>query len=332
MTRPVRAAVVGLGEVGSRFDEEPGRGAVWTHVGAYLAHPESFTLAGACEPVADNAAAFRERCPGVPVFATAAELAAETRPEVASVCTPAGTHRAVLDALLETPGLRVVWCEKPLADTLDDAAAMVEACERRGVALVVSHVRRWVPLWRRLRARVAEGEVGKVRCVRVAMPNRLLSIGSHAVDLALMLGGAASGDGGAEVRTIDIPALYEEGEPARAALIALEGGGYAIIQVTGRKSALVVEAEVIGDHGRLIAREDRGTLSFERFAPSGTYAGYRELGDAVVETLPTPAGFSPFVAIAAEAAALARGEVRRPTCGGAEALAVQRVLERMAAA
>ena len=50
MAQPLRAAVVGLGRVGSRFDEEAGRDVVWSHVGAYLSAPDAFTLAAAVEP------------------------------------------------------------------------------------------------------------------------------------------------------------------------------------------------------------------------------------------------------------------------------------------
>ena len=126
------------------------------------------------------------------------------------------------------------------------------------------------------------------------------------------------------MRTLDIPALAEDGEPARAALIALAGGAYAIVQVTGVKSGLIVEAEVIGDEGRLLAREDRGTLTLERFEDSPHYAGYRQLGQAVTETVAAPADFSPFIAIAEEmdanqclapARLLELGQQARNNCG-----------------
>ncbi|MGD9537726.1 MAG: Gfo/Idh/MocA family protein [Alphaproteobacteria bacterium] len=321
----LRAAIVGLGRIGSRFDEEPGRKAVWSHAGAYLACADRFLLAGAAEPDAGNAAAFRRRCPDVPVFASAERLFAEIAPEVVSICTPVEQHAAALHAALGLPGLKAIWCEKPLAGTLGDAEVMVAACAARGVPLIVSHVRRWLPLWRRVAERIEAGDVGTPVTIRIAMPNRLFSIGSHAVDLALMLGGEA-----VAVSALPLPALEEEGEPAVAALLGLASGAYAVIQVTGRKHALIIEAEVIGTEGRLFAREDEGRILLDRFADSPRYAGYRELRPEARERMPSFDDASPFVEIAREIARLAADPSLRPSCDGAAALAVQRVLARLA--
>ncbi|MDP6353090.1 MAG: Gfo/Idh/MocA family oxidoreductase [Alphaproteobacteria bacterium] len=322
MTAVHRAAVIGLGRIGSRFDAEPGRLQVWSHVGAYLACPDRYRLVGACDPALEARTALGSRCPAVPVFETVPDLLARTRPTVVSICTPAATHARVLDTVLEAAEVRAVWCEKPLAASLADGERMVAACAREGVTLVVSHVRRWAPLWRRFRERILDGSIGTLRCLRIAMPNRLWSIGSHAVDLALWLGGPVEA-----VTAIDVAALDENGEPARPALLALHSGGYAILQVTGLRRGLIVEAEAIGDRGRLALREDRNAITLEAFALSEAYQGYDQLGEAEVE--PLPAAPSPFVAIGAEIADNLDDPGWRPTCDGPAALAVQRVLEKL---
>ena len=118
MSERLRAAVIGLGRVGWRFDEEPGRGAVWSHVGAYRALGEEFELAGACDVSAAARNAFAARYPGIPVFAEVAGLMNETSPEVVSICTPNACHRATLDAVLSGGRPLAIWCEKPLAVSL----------------------------------------------------------------------------------------------------------------------------------------------------------------------------------------------------------------------
>lgn len=323
MTR-LKAVVVGLGKVGSRFDEDPGRKVPWSHVGAYLHLTDRFELAGACDPDSANREAFSQRCPGVPVWADLDEMLAATRPDVASVCTPTATHPAVVEKVLETHPIRALWCEKPLADSLDKAAAMVAACRARNLPMVVSYNRRWLPLWRRMRSLMDEGAIGTVRSVRVAFPNRLLSVGSHAVDLLLYLGGVPTGVAG-----LPIPALAEDGEPAVAGLVGFENGAAGIVQVTGWRNRLVVEAEAIGDEGRLWAREDRSSLLRERFCDSTRYGGYRELGEAVEEHFPGTVDHSAFVAMAEEIHGLATGTQTRESCSGASALAVQRILEAL---
>ena len=67
MTDRLRAAVIGLGQVAWRFDEEAGRRMVWTHCGAYAALSDDYVLTGACDSDSDTRAAFAHRYPEVPV-------------------------------------------------------------------------------------------------------------------------------------------------------------------------------------------------------------------------------------------------------------------------
>jgi predicted dehydrogenase len=319
------ALVVGAGKVGSRFDEEPGRKSIWTHVGAYLSRPTSFRLAGVCEPNQTNAEAFQRRCPGVPVYRELRAALDSVRPDVVSICTPTAEHAACIERSLLCESVRAVWCEKPLTTTIEDANASVRACSSRGVHLVVSFVRRWMPLWRRTRELIESGSVGTVRVVRVSLPNRLWSMGSHALDLIQFLGGPIS-----DVVPFALPQLEQEGEVAAAAMLRMESGAYAIFQVIGLKTNYIVEAEVVGDEGRIFVREDTGVITVERFEPSTQYEGYRELGRPERERVRIDLTFSPFVAIADEISALISGGRAVPTCDGRSALAVQMVLERMA--
>lgn len=326
MSTRLRAAVVGLGQVGWRFDEEPGRGSVWTHVGAYKALPDAFELAGACDLSAAARNAFAPRHGNVPIYAEIAVMMQETSPDVVSICTPNSTHRAALETVLASGRPRAIWCEKPLAVSLADGNAMVSACEQAQALLIVSHVRRWTPLWQKFKAQLDAGEIGALRSLRVAMPNRLWSIGSHAADLLVWLGGPVMA-----LKAMPIAALDEDGEPAVSALLSFQSGAAGVLQVTGLKSRLVVEAEAIGDAGRLTLREDAATITFEPFAPSARYAGYRELGAGTVENIVADENFSPFVAIARELTGLARGSIAAPTCSGRAALATQDLLEQLAA-
>jgi predicted dehydrogenase len=321
----LRAAVIGLGQAGSRFDEEPGRRVAWSHVGAYLALAHRVGIAGAVEIAPANVAAFRARCPDVPVHADVGRLIAECRPQLASICTPADSHGDVLFQLLECDELRLIWCEKPLSSRFDEARRMVEACRARGVKLMVSYNRHWLPVWRTAQTRIRDGVIGVMRSARVAFPNRLFSIGSHAVDLALMLGGRVE-----TVVALRLPGLEETGEPAVGAFLRYESGAAGIVQVTGLSRQLIVEAEVIGDDGRLFAREDHGTITIEQFEPSRTYTGYRQLGASRVEQT-NDAAFSAFVAMAENAVDAVTRDASL-ACDGAHALEVQRVLELMAAA
>jgi predicted dehydrogenase len=83
-------------------------------------------------------------------------------PEVDAVvvCSQNAAHRRHVE-LAASMGKHVL-CEKPIATTIDDAQAMVSACERAGVLLEIAFVSRFHPMVARARDVVRSGRLGDV--------------------------------------------------------------------------------------------------------------------------------------------------------------------------
>ena len=73
-------------------------------------------------------------------------------------------RRAMVVAAAEA-GIKGIYCEKPFAATLADADAMLEACARHGVRMVVAHRRGAVPELR-VKELVDAGEIGDIQVMR----------------------------------------------------------------------------------------------------------------------------------------------------------------------
>jgi predicted dehydrogenase len=87
--------------------------------------------------------------------------------DLVDICTPGDTHVEIAVAALEAG--KHVLCEKPLANTVEEAEAMVAAAERaaeHGVRSMVAFNYRRVPAVALARRLVADGRVGQVRHVR----------------------------------------------------------------------------------------------------------------------------------------------------------------------
>ncbi|HEU5152598.1 MAG TPA: Gfo/Idh/MocA family oxidoreductase, partial [Iamia sp.] len=87
-------------------------------------------------------------------------LLADPAVTVVHVCTPNHLHTPLARAALAV-GKHVV-CEKPLATTLADAAALEAAAVEAGVVATVPFVYRFHPMVREARARIAAGALGRV--------------------------------------------------------------------------------------------------------------------------------------------------------------------------
>jgi predicted dehydrogenase len=85
--------------------------------------------------------------------------------DVVDICLPTPHHKdTVLQAA--SAGKHVV-CEKPLALTLEDATAMLQACQAAGVRLFIAHVVRFFDQYRVAAQALARGELGKLGTLRL---------------------------------------------------------------------------------------------------------------------------------------------------------------------
>ncbi len=323
MTDTLTAAVIGLGQVGSRFDEEP-RPMVFSHVGAFLALPDLYDVAGGADPDAGQRERFRARCPGARAFADGVEMAAELKPDVISLATPPAARGDLLVRLLEVHRPRAVIAEKPLGTCPQDRKRLVEACAAADVPLIVNYSRRFLTVYQKCRAAIHSGEFGTLTSITVLGPNRLWSIGSHLIDLLFYLAGQAP----ESWRALPVPALDERGEPAMDVLCRFPDGVAGRVVTAGFRSMLLLEVDIVGTKGRIRVTGNNAQATLERFAPSSQYLGYEVLCDPEPLHISAP-DESIFVNLARETHAVARG-LRAPSCSGAQALATETLLDEIA--
>ncbi|WP_267425254.1 MULTISPECIES: Gfo/Idh/MocA family protein [unclassified Curtobacterium] len=85
------------------------------------------------------------------------------RPDVVHVCTPNDQHHPQALAVIRA-GINVV-CEKPLAVSSEQALELEHAAREAGVVATVPFVYRFHPMVREVRAKIADGDLGRVLAV-----------------------------------------------------------------------------------------------------------------------------------------------------------------------
>lgn len=92
------------------------------------------------------------------VFGDAHEMFAEVSPDFVDVATTAATHRPLVEmAVRHAP---TVICQKPFAETLEDAQAMVAAAQTAGAQLIVHENFRWQRPFVEIKDLIAAGRIG----------------------------------------------------------------------------------------------------------------------------------------------------------------------------
>jgi len=80
------------------------------------------------------------------------------------VCLPTYLHKEAVE--LAAHHGKHVFCEKPIALTVDDANAMISTCNSNGVKLGIAHVLRYFPEYEMAHDMIASGRLGQIGVVR----------------------------------------------------------------------------------------------------------------------------------------------------------------------
>ncbi len=186
----LRAGVIGLGRMGSTFDDEiehaVRRGGVvflpYCHAPSYIKSARTHLVAGA-DPHSGQRQAFAQRweLETSHVYADYRHMLEAQKLDIVSVCTTA-RHRARIVMDCADAGVKAIWAEKPIALSLAEADAMIQVCRDRGVVLAINCARRWHPLFAEARKLIARGELGEILHVTGYGQCGLSHNGSHLID------------------------------------------------------------------------------------------------------------------------------------------------------
>lgn len=231
--RPIHLGVVGLGR------------AFTLMLPTLLADPR-VRLAGACDP---REAARRQFALdfGVPVYETIEALADDSTIEAIYIASPHQFHASHTCAVAKRR--KHVLVEKPMALTLTDCDAMIEACHVNNVHLIVGHCHSFDSPYLAARRIIASGELGPPRMIlalnytdflyRPRRPEELsteqgggvvFSQAAHQVDVVRMLAGSQAKSVNAVLGAWD-PARHTEG--AYMAMLQFESGVTASMTYSG---------------------------------------------------------------------------------------------------
>ena len=97
------------------------------------------------------------------IYNTYEDLLADV--DIVDICVPTHLHRDMTVQAAEA-GKHVI-CEKPIALTLEDGRAMIDACNEAGVRLFIAQVVRFVPQYRAAQQVIEAGQIGKPGVIRL---------------------------------------------------------------------------------------------------------------------------------------------------------------------
>lgn len=266
-----RAGIVGCGRIGSEFDEDPKRKRIATHAGAYSAVDE-VELVGACDMDVDKLEKCGKRWQIRSLYRDIGEMLKSETLDILSICTWNSTHLDIVEKAVGS-GVRAIFCEKPIADSLRSADRIIELCNQKGVILQIDHQRRFDKFHQEVRAFLKNGKLGRTQQVSFYYTAGVANTGSHMFDLLRLFFGDVAW----------AQAIYSENPSHNAAdpnidgMLKFRNGSLCMVQACDARDYLIFEMDCLGTEGRLRLTHSGFDIEFHDVKESELFSGYSEI-------------------------------------------------------
>ncbi len=186
MVRTLRAGIIG----------STGSGDYGHHIDTAYEGLSSVEVVAVADPDSAGREAAAARTGATQLYADYREMLATENLDLVNVCPRHVTTHAEMVIAAAEAGARGILCEKPMAPTLVEADAMVDACRKAGTRMAVGH-RRANAYELRGKKLVDEGLIGEVRIIRAhgkadhrSGGQDLMVLGTHMMDSIRYFAGA----------------------------------------------------------------------------------------------------------------------------------------------
>jgi predicted dehydrogenase len=217
-----RAGIIGCGRIADTLEDDTIAGPSWalqpySHAGAYERCART-ALVAAADPNEERRTNLGRRRGVTALYADYREMLDRERLDIVSICVPTRAHaRIAID--VAGRGVKGIYLEKPIAQSLREADDVIAAFRRHGVAGAVNHMRTWDPVYGRIRQLIAEGALGQLRTIMAHVREGALFGGTHLWDLLRFLIGAQ-----AEWVFGEIDASPSPYDPGARGMVGFPGG------------------------------------------------------------------------------------------------------------
>lgn len=265
-----KAGIIGLGRMGSLFEEDPLSLKPCSHAGAYNSFPRTKIVA-ACDIRKDRLKRFAKTWKPNSLYQDYKEMLKKEDLDIISICTHTPLHHEMTLAAAKS-GVSAIFCEKPMATTLKEAEEMIAVCKKNNVILIIDQTRRWDPVFKKVKEIIDNNKIGKVKTIVGYCTAGLLNGSSHLFDLLRFFNG--------EVDWVFAKLKKDKStDPSGSGFLKFKNGSYGFLNSEFNKYVFF-EITITGTKGMIKGGGMiRGTKSFGlwKIKPSDTETGLFEL-------------------------------------------------------
>lgn len=284
MTILYKAALIGCGKIASQFAIDPKIKGIYTHAGAYKACSKTELIA-VCD-INETSALECANYWNVPHYYTdLVTMLALERADVVSICTPDETHADILEIVIDTPGIKGILIEKPLALDVKRSAQIIQQANKKNIKIVVNYNRRYAEGHQKIKTYIEEGHLGIIKKISGYYTKGIVHNGTHWLDLARWLIG--------EIKTVQGFHVNKEkrSDPSLDAWLKFKNETIGYLHGLDANDYSLFEMDILGQNGRVRISHSGYDIEYFTVKDSEHFSGYKTLqknyheNDIVSDTL-----------------------------------------------
>lgn len=238
-----RAAIIGCGRIAG-LNDDPNSDSISTHAKAYRNNDRT-NLVSAADVDKERLGRFGSIWSVEKLYLDYRDMLSGERPDIVSICTTNSAHYDILKYIAGTGGTRLVFCEKPMTLSVEQAEEIVRLYNEKNILLAVNHTRQWEPGHARIKEFIKQGSIGKIQKVTCYYYKGIVHNGVHLLDYLMDVLG--------KPRSAHILGTMEEpdGDMTVDAYLVFDGGVPCYILGFDKQYYDVFEMDFMGTEGRI---------------------------------------------------------------------------------
>ncbi len=260
----LRVGIIGCGYIAGEADDSGERLDIYTHAKAIKHHPQMH-LAACCDTDDSKLQKFGDRWEVAARYKSYSEMLTSECLDIVVISTPTSTHYDIVFRVLEFP-IAAVFCEKPLAETRNQARMLVEKARQMNVALFVNFMRRWDSFYLECKNLLSNEGLGRIETIVAYVDTALYMNAIHMIDILLFFGGCVEKLSGVLDRRNKIRTVHGKEDYGGVATLRHRNGVYSFIKATGAsRRNHYFELDIQCTEGRLRMLGDGDEYEIYRF-------------------------------------------------------------------
>lgn len=270
-----KAAVIGLGNIGMMYDLEPQRPHPSSHVMAYEMSND-FELVCGIDGDIGKEILFLEMSTQSLFFSSlddAVKAGVLADVDVISICTPPSSHLDIIHKLLDLELGKVIFCEKPIVENIEESKALIESVNESKVMVVPNISRRWNSGLFEINEHINNKHFGELEKINVRYTRGIYNTGAHLFDLLKMWTGVTI----KKVLTLGETKTSALPEKSFSFYFEQNNGVTGYVEAINDKQYYLFDVDLFFTEGKIEMRNSGDDIFYYVTAPHHLFNGFTEL-------------------------------------------------------